>query len=156
MNASSMCVSCILSKQEKSIRQYPDEVRKSEYMHRILEIFYLHGQTQSAPWIAEQINRLHEEFWGQTENYTEQKHRYNQMLLGRESEIEGRIHSARDPLAECIKYVCAANYIDFSAVENVNEQTFERLLKKAGQEGVSPRSTSISGGIWRGLKRWFT
>ena len=61
MNASSMCVSCIISKQEKLIRQYSDETRKSEYMHRILEIFYRHGQTQSAPWIAEQINLLCEE-----------------------------------------------------------------------------------------------
>lgn len=95
MNASSMCVSCIISKQEKLIRQYSDETRKSEYMHRILEIFYRHGQTQSAPWIAEQINLLYEEFWG------------------------------------------AANYIDFSAVEHVDEQTFEKLLEKAKHECVS-------------------
>lgn len=139
MNASSMCVSCILSKQESSIRQYADERKKNEYMHRVLEILYLHGQTKSAPWIAEQINRLHEEFWGQTEDYAEQKHRYDRLLLDRESEIERRIHSAEDPLAECIKYVCAANYIDFSAVQNVNEQTFEKLLEKAGQESVSPQ-----------------
>ena len=87
MNASSMCVSCIISKQEKSIRQYSDETRKSEYMHRLLEIFYRHGQTQSAPWIAEQINLLYEEFWGAAEDFAEQKRRYNQLLLDMESGI---------------------------------------------------------------------
>lgn len=137
MNASSMCVSCIISKQEKQIRQFSDEARKSEYMRRILEIFYLHGQTESAPWIAEQINLLYKDFWGQAEDFTEQKHWYNQLLLAMESEIEGRIQSTGDSLRECIKYVCAANYIDFSAVENVNEQTFEKLLEKAGHECVS-------------------
>ncbi len=85
MNASSMCVSCIISKQEKLIRQSSDEARKSEYMHRILEIFYLHGQTESAPWIAEQINLLYKDFWGQAEDFTDQKQRYNQLLLAMES-----------------------------------------------------------------------
>lgn len=137
MNASSMCVSCIISKQEKLIRQFSDEAEKSEYMHRILEIFYRHGQTQSAPWIAEQINHLYQDFWGQEEDYVEQKQRYNRLLLDMESEIERRIQSAHDPFRECIKYVCAANYIDFSAVEHVNEQTFEKLLKKAEHECIS-------------------
>lgn len=137
MNASSMCVSCIISKQEKLIRQFSDEAGKSEYMHRILEIFYRHGQTQSAPWIAEQINHLYQDFWGQEEDYAEQKQRYNRLLLDMESEIERRIQSAHDPFRECIKYVCAANYIDFSAVEHVNEQTFEKLLKKAEHECIS-------------------
>ena len=129
MNASSMCVSCIISKQEKLIRQSSDEARKSEYMHRILEIFYLHGQTESAPWIAEQINLLYKDFWGQAEDFTDQKQRYNQLLLAMESEIERQIQNAREPFRECIKYVCAANNIDFSAVENVNEQTCEKLLE---------------------------
>ena len=137
MNASSMCVSCIISKQEKLIRQFSDEARKSEYMHRILEIFYRHGRTESAPWIAEQINRLQEEYWGQVEEYAEQKQRYNRLLLDMESEIERQIRGAQDPFRECIKYVCAANYIDFSAVEHVSERTFEKLLEKAKHECIS-------------------
>lgn len=136
MNASSMCVSCMIAKQERAIRQFPDEIGKTEYMHRILELLYRHGQTESAPWIAEQMNLLYREFWGQAEDYGRQKRRYNQLLLAMESEIERRIHSARDPLRECIKYVCAANYIDFSAVEQVDEQTLEKLLDKAEHERV--------------------
>lgn len=137
MKASSTCVSCILCKQEKMIRQYADETQKSEYMHRVLEIFYRHGRTESAPWIVEQINALHREFWGYTEDYTEQKRKYNRLLLDKESEIEKRVKSSADPLRECIKYVCAANYIDFSAVENVDRHFFETLLEKAGKEQIS-------------------
>ena len=34
------------------------------------------------------------------------------------------------------KYVSAGNYIDFSAVENVNEQTLNTLLDRAEKESV--------------------
>lgn len=137
MHANSMCISCIIAKQDKLIREFSDESRKSEYMHQVLEILYQHGQSESSPWIAEQINQLYERFWGKSEDYTAVKQKYNKLLLDKENEIEHYIGKAADPVRECIKYVCAANYIDFSAVENVNEQTFEKLLEKAGNETVS-------------------
>lgn len=137
MHANSMCISCIISKQEKKIRPFSDEDKKSEYMHRVLEIVYKHGRSESSPWLAEQIDQLYEDFWGETEDYTQIKHKYNQLLLSKETEIEQRIRESEDPVKESIKYVCAANYIDFSAVEHVTEQTFEKLLEKAGSETVS-------------------
>lgn len=91
MRASAMCISCILSGQEKMIRDFADEQKKSDYLHQVLGILHEHEQ---------------------------------------------HILKSEDVLKKCIKYVCAANYIDFSAVENVNEGTFEELLKKAAQETV--------------------
>lgn len=134
MRASSMCISCLLSKQEKLIRQFQDETKKSEYMHRVLEILYQHGQEESSPHLAERIDCLYKEFWGELKDYTTIKQKYNRLLLDKEGEIEGRVNQS---LRECIKYVCAANYIDFSAVEHVNERTFEQLLEKAGREAIS-------------------
>ena len=136
MRASSMCISCIFEKQDKLIRQFDNEEKKSEYMHRVLEILYKHGQSESSPWLAEQINMLYESYWGNID-YTSLKHKYNQLLLDKEREIERRIRKTGDVIKECIKYVCAGNYIDFSAVENVSEQVFEKLLNKAAQETVS-------------------
>lgn len=121
---------------ETLIRSFRDEGRKTEYMHRVLEILYKHGSEESSPWLAEKMNRLYESFWGASEDYTPVKRKYNQFLLDKEAEIERHIRRSNDPIEECIKYVCAANYIDFSAVENVNEQTFERLLEKAGGEKI--------------------
>ena len=59
MHASSICLSCIFGKQDKLIGQFDNEEKKSEYMHRVLEILYKHGQTESSPWLAEQINMLY-------------------------------------------------------------------------------------------------
>lgn len=136
MQANSMCIACILSKQEKQIRPFPDEKKKSDYIHQVLEILYRHGRSESSPWLAEQIDQLYEKFWGELEDYTPIKHKYNHLLLEKEPEIVRQIRDSEDPIEESIKYVCAANYIDFSAVEHVTEQTFEQLLEKAKSETV--------------------
>lgn len=136
MNANSMCISCLLSRQEKTIRDFRDENKKSEYMHRVLEILFQYGQSESAPCLAERINRLYEEYWGAGEAYTDIKHKYNQLLLSKEEEIFSRIVAADDCIRECIKYVSAGNYIDFSAVANVNEQTLDILLERVKGENV--------------------
>ena len=62
MHASSACIACIFGKQDKRIRQFDDEGKKSEYMHRVLEILYKHGQSESSPWLAEQIDMLYESY----------------------------------------------------------------------------------------------
>ncbi len=137
MHANAMCISCFISKQEKLIRHFADEEKKSEYMHQLLGLLHEHGRSESSPWIAEKINCLYKDFWGSAENYTSVKQKYNRLLLDKEPEIRQSIQKSPDFIKECIKYVCAANYIDFSAVENVNEQTFTKLLEKAGSEIVS-------------------
>ena len=57
-------------------------------------------------------------------------------MLGMENKIEQQIQAASDPMKACIKYVCAANYIDFSAVDDVNENTLEELLTRASGQDI--------------------
>lgn len=136
MKANSRCMSCILSKQEKEIRTFSGEAEKSAYLHQVLGILYEYGQTESTPQIAERLDRAFEAFWGTANDYTPQKRQYNRLLLSLEKQIDEQIKASGDVIRECIKYVCAANYIDFSAVEHVNEDTFGMLLEKAGKEKV--------------------
>lgn len=136
MRANAMCISCLLGRQEKIIRNFADEDKKSRYIHQVLEVLYQYGQTESSPQLAERINRLYEQFWGNGEDFSQVKHLYNQLLLKKEQEIGKLIQAAEDPVRECIKYVSAGNYIDFSAVENVNEETFEQLMQKVQTETV--------------------
>lgn len=139
MRASSMCISCIVSRQEKMIRDFEDEQKKSDYMLQVLDILHRYGKEESAPFMVEKINRLYESYWGKGEDFVQIKKQYNRLLMDKESEILQKIQSAEEPLKECIKYACAANFIDFSAVENVNEETFEKLLAAAKQEQISDK-----------------
>jgi len=137
MKASSMCIACMIGKQERRIRYFSDEKKKSEYMHQMLKLMYDHAGEESAPWLLEQLEEIYRDFWDQNEEYTQIKHFYNQRLLDREAEVEARVRNADDPVRECIKYVCAGNYIDFGALYDVNESTFEKIWEKAAQETVS-------------------
>lgn len=137
MHAGSMCISCILSKEELAIRQFMDEERKSEYMHQVLGILYKYAQTESSPGLTERLEALYREFWGRAKDFSEQKHKYNQLLLRMEAKIEQQIQASADPLETCIKYVCAGNYIDFSAVDDVNENTLGELLAQAAGQDIS-------------------
>ena len=132
-----MCISCIIRKQEKLIRDFSDEDKKSQYINRVLEILHKHGQAESSPWLAEKINQLYEECWCEGEDYTVTKQRYNQLLMSKEKEILSSINNSDDCIRECIKYVSAGNYIDFSAVDNVNEHTLDELLQKVNEENIS-------------------
>lgn len=137
MRASAMCISCILGKQEKLIRDFLDEDKKLEYINEVRKILDTHGQTESSPWLAEKINGLYEKFWGEKQDYTITKQKYNQLLLSKENEILTQISNSENCIKECIKYVSAGNYIDFSAVSDVNEQTLNELLQRINDETVS-------------------
>ena len=64
MRANSMCLFCMLRKQDKLVRQFDNAEKKAGYLHRVLEILYKYGQSESAPWLAERINELYEDYWG--------------------------------------------------------------------------------------------
>ena len=137
MKANSMCISCLLAQQEKKFRNFTDEERKSAYMQKLLKLLCERGREDSAPLLYEELMDLFREEWGLGDDFAEIKRKYNSLLLGKEEEIESRIRAAADPLNACIRYVCAANYIDFAALGNVSSDTFERLLQKAESEVVS-------------------
>lgn len=136
MRTNPRCIACITSKQEKLISRFPDTAKKAEYMQRIHSLLDSFAANESTPQLSERINTLYREFWNCCEDYSELKTKYNALLLEKESALESKIRNTADPLKECIKYVCAANYIDFSAVENVSESTFEMLLSRVELEDV--------------------
>ena len=53
MHANSMCVGCIIAKQEKSIRKFSDEDKKLEYMQQVLKIVLENSSQESAPGLTE-------------------------------------------------------------------------------------------------------
>ena len=81
MKANSMCVACMLNRQEKSIRTFTDEEKKSEYIHQVLKLLYDHAESESTPWLSEQLDTLYQRFWGEGIDYAPIKHKYNQLLM---------------------------------------------------------------------------
>ena len=136
MKANSMCISCLLAGQEKKIRNFPDEERKSAYMQKLLKLLHDRGREDSAPLLYEELMELFEAEWGFGDELSEVKRKFNLMLLDHEAEIEAWIKRSDDPIKNCIRYVCAANYIDFAALGSVSKDTLRELIQKAETENV--------------------
>lgn len=137
MHANVSCIACILEKQEKQIRLFPDEGKKSEYIHEVLKILYENGQNHSCPWLLMKINEIYGRYFERLTDYPAIKHRYNQYMLSKENVIEAKIRSSQDILGTCIKYVCAGNYIDFGPTGSIDDSILDKLLAKAADEKIS-------------------
>lgn len=140
MTANVTCISCILKKQEQRIRSCADEKKKSDYMHEILGLLYEHGREESAPWLSMKADELYRAYFGEAVDYRSLKHKYNRLMLAQEDELEKKVRESEDALYTCIKYVCAGNYIDFGALDDVREDVLTRILKKAADETISEQT----------------
>ena len=138
MNASISCISCLIGKQEKFIRQFPDEEKKKAFFQDFLTVIQQEGMNRTAPWLQGKADCLLEKYFGTVVDYPALKSGYNRYLLSKEKILEEKINTAQDRLAECIKYVCAGNYIDTMALDEISDVILDDLLNRVESEEVDP------------------
>lgn len=130
MKLNPFCLCCILNKQEKLIRSYPDMEKKTEYMKKLMALIANTKKTDCAPSLSVDIQRLYSSFWNcPAEDYTEIKKDFNRFMLDIEHTLEEKIRSSADPLEKALLYARIGNYIDFAALSNVNQETALTLLE---------------------------
>lgn len=130
MKLNPSCLCCILNKQEKLIRSYPDMEKKTEYMKKLMALIANTKETDCAPSLSVDIQKLYSSFWNcPAEDYTEVKKDFNRFMLDIEHTLEEKIRSSADPLEKALLYARIGNYIDFAALSNVNQETALTLLE---------------------------
>ncbi len=130
MKLNPFCLCCILNKQEKLIRSYPDMEKKTEYMKKLMALIANTKETDCAPSLSVDIQRLYSSFWNcPAEDYTEIKKDFNRFMLDIEHTLEEKIRNSADPLEKALLYARIGNYIDFAALSNVNQETALTLLE---------------------------
>ena len=130
MKLNPFCLCCILNKQEKLIRSYPDMEKKTEYMKKLMALIANTKETDCAPSLSVDIQKLYSSFWNcPAEDYTEVKKDFNRFMLDIEHTLEEKIRSSADPLEKALLYARIGNYIDFAALSNVNQETTLTLLE---------------------------
>ncbi len=125
------CIDCLLKKQ---IGHYPDGVSdetKIKYKQRVFEILSEAKRTMSAPEIVSDIYALQREMFGAMRDYTEIKKYFNGLMLSLESELAANVMHADDPLLMAVQYAICGNYIDFAAMETVDERELKKRLGTA-------------------------
>jgi len=118
------CAKCLYNRQE-------NKTNNAEYLRRVKELLDNRSETDTSPYMVYKFARIYEEMFGSQADYSDIKRRYNDFVIAIEDEIRNKIEMAEDPLAESLKYARIGNYIDFGAMNSVDENVLITLLEEA-------------------------
>ena len=104
------------------------------YLSEIRDIIRNRGEEDSAPYLVYLFGRVYEKHFGRRKPYAEIKKKYNDLVLTREAAIRRKIEVSAHPLQTALGYARAGNYIDFGAMNVVEDDEFLKLLEEAGLE----------------------
>ena len=125
------CVECLVKKFSKDYPDNADREKSEAFTHKVLEIVNTATPDKSAPELVEQIESLRFEIFGVKKDFRDIKHHFNELIMSMEREIEDKISSSLNPLETAVKYAMMGNYIDFGAMDKVDEGKLLSLIDEA-------------------------
>jgi len=124
MRISEACARCLYDRQKN---RDPDPV----YLKQVREMIETRDRDDTAPLMVYRFDRLYEQYRGPGRGMRDEKKKYNDLVLGMEKELRERIRGSADPLAAALAMARVGNYIDFGAMDAVEEDTFLGLFENA-------------------------
>lgn len=135
----SECVKCMANKFLGDFPERASEAERMEYMRRLFAILSSAKPEEGAPVITDYISKLQEEMFGFSSDFAEIKHTFNELMLAQETHIASDIKASDNPMERAIQYVMAGNYIDFGALDNVDNDKLFELLSKADSQIIDEK-----------------
>ncbi len=128
---SSECIKCLLNKYMNQLPCEMGEDTKIEYFQKILKIISETNPEVSAPEIVAEVTTLQKQMFGKAEDYTELKKYYNALMDSLGTELSENIEKSSDGFRLAMSYSMLGNYIDFGAMDSVDENKLKEMLKDA-------------------------
>lgn len=132
------CVSCLIKKQ---IDRYPANAPREEvltYMRRLGELMASLPDRTGGPAIMEAITDIRREVFGEAAREVEQdykaiKSHFNALMMETVANqgISDSIMTSPDPLRAALGYAMTGNFIDFGAMDSVDEGKLIALLRES-------------------------
>ncbi|MBR4538732.1 MAG: DUF89 family protein [Clostridia bacterium] len=119
------CAKCLYDRQ---CRRMPDE----GYLAEVQALIENRGENDTSPLLVYRFNQAFTRRFGASDGYAEVKRLSNDLVLGMAEQLRAQIEAAADPVAAALAYARVGNYIDYGAMDTVEEQTFLSLFEKAG------------------------
>ena len=139
MRVNESCAACLYDKR----RHITDN---AEYLAEVKRLIDGRRETDTAPYLVYLFDRAYEKQFGKQASYRAVKKRYNDLVLAMEDTLRGKIDSAPDPLAAALLYARVGNYIDFGAMNHVDEETFLALFQNAS---MNAHDTAVMKSLFR-------
>lgn len=125
------CVMCVIRKYANKYPEGASNWEKVDYMQKVFSIMGNASKTTAIPVLTRDIDQLRYDMFGDKEEYGEIKYHYNEIMMQEMERFRQDIRKAEDPLLYAMQLALAGNYIDFSAVANVNEEDLDKMLDAA-------------------------
>ncbi len=130
------CISCIIKKHLNAYPEGAGEDKRLLYMQKVLKAVADAKNDMSAPEIVEHIDRIKEEIFGKTDNFAAVKKYFNSLMLKEEASLTEEIKKGENPLKTAFLIAMKANYIDFGAMDKVDEGVLKNSLYKISDSGA--------------------
>ena len=132
------CVSCLVKKQ---IDRYPASAPREQvltYMRRLGQMMATLPDRTGGPAIMEAITDIRREVFGEAaaeveQDYKALKSHFNTLMMNTVAaeDLPHRIEASPDPLRTALGYAMTGNFIDFGAMDSVDEEKLRALLDES-------------------------
>ena len=132
MNADTVCLTCCRKKAEGLLEQYRVSEETRNTLLKRIDKFLADGkriENMPAPVIMAEILSIVDEKVEIMDAYEKPKKKYNRKLISMEEAVIDDIENAEDEFLAAIQYAVTGNYIDFGAMDDVNEDLLVELLE---------------------------
>ena len=128
MRISESCAACLYDKQK-------NKTNDEEYLAEIRYLLDNRKETDTSPYMVYLFNKVHVRRFGAGADYRDIKKRYNDLVLGMEDSLREEIEKSEDPLAKALIMARVGNYIDFGAMNHVDQDEFLTLFRDTEIKG---------------------
>ena len=112
-----------------------DTPKAAEYARRVREIVSV--KDTSSPEKDYELQQLRASLFGPDTDYAPIKSHFNVLLMAMEPGMYEAAMAAPDPLKRAVQYAMTGNFIDFAAMESVDEDTLRKLISEADRIPIS-------------------
>lgn len=130
MVSNANCNACLI---DKRLNDYPENAAPeaiAAYQARVREIVEDHPEL-SSPEKDFAINQAHEALFGPMKDFGPVKRHFNALMMALEPAMAAGVRAADDPLRRAVQYAMTGNFIDFAAMDNVDEGRLRRLIAES-------------------------
>lgn len=130
MLSNAYCDDCLMSKHlndcpadaaPATVKAYQEEVRRIVLAHPEL----------SSPEKDALLNAAHAAAFGVSKDFSPIKRHFNALMLALEPAMVSGVRASADPLRRAVQYAMVGNFIDFAAMDSVDEAKLEALIDES-------------------------
>ena len=124
MRVTESCAECLYDKQKHLSEN-------ENFSKEIRDIIDHRGEDDTSPYLVYRFQAVYEKHFGKQAPYKEIKKKYNDLVLSMEDSVREKIEGSEEPLTKALMYARVGNYVDFGAMNHVDDDTFLSLLNRA-------------------------